>query len=71
MLNALRLKNGFTKQQFELHTGLSIEIIANPLQTNITEGLLVMNQDRIYRSGHGYGFLYDVLQTWLPESTIT
>ena len=71
MLNALRLKHGFTKQQFELHTGLSIEIITNPLQTIITEGLLVMNKDRIHCSGRGYRFLDDILQSWLPESTIT
>ena len=68
MLNALRLKYGFTKQLFELHTGLSMEIIADSLQTNIREGLLVVDQDRIHCSDHGYEFLDDVLQSWLPES---
>jgi putative oxygen-independent coproporphyrinogen III oxidase len=71
MLNALRLKQGFTKQQFALHTGLPIEIINQPLQTHISEGLLVMDNDRIHCSGRGYRFLDDVLQHWLPQAKIT
>ncbi len=71
MLNALRLKQGFTKQQFESHTGLAIEKINKPIQAHITQGLLVMNNDRIYCSDHGYGFLDDVLQNWLPQATIS
>jgi len=71
MLNALRLKDGFTKQQFELHTSLSIEKINVPLQALITEGLLVMSNERIHCSDRGYGFLDDVLQSWLPQTTST
>jgi oxygen-independent coproporphyrinogen-3 oxidase len=67
MLNALRLKRGFTTQQFELHTGLSIEKINQSLQTHITEGLLIQNKNRIYCSERGYGFLDNVLQNWLPS----
>lgn len=70
MLNALRLKNGFTKQQFELHTGLSIEKISQPLKTHIAEGLLLMHNDRIHCSSRGYRFLDDVLQSWLPQTTV-
>lgn len=66
MLNALRLKHGFTKQQFERHTGLPVKIIEETLQTHIADGLLLMNKDRIYCSERGYGFLDDVLQSWLP-----
>ncbi|QMU61824.1 MAG: radical SAM family heme chaperone HemW [Gammaproteobacteria bacterium] len=71
MLNALRLKHGFTKQQFELHTGLPIEIINEPLQSHISEGLLVITNDNIHCSGRGYRFLDDVLQNWLPQATTT
>ena len=71
MLNALRLKEGFTKQLFELHTGLSIEKINRPVQTLINEGLLVMDNERIHCSGRGYRFLDDVLQSWLPQTTST
>jgi len=70
MLNALRLKHGFTKQQFELHTGLSIEIINQPLQAHISEGLLIMDNDKIYCSDSGYGFLDNVLQSWLPKTEV-
>ncbi len=70
MLNALRLTQGFTKQQFELHTGLPIEKIDHPLQTHISEGLLVMSNDTIHCSDRGYRFLDDVLQYWLPQNTL-
>jgi oxygen-independent coproporphyrinogen-3 oxidase len=66
MLNALRLKNGFTQQQFESHTGLSIKKIASPLQNHIDEGLLINESNRIYCTQRGYKFLDDVLQSWLP-----
>ncbi len=71
MLNALRLKHGFTKQQFELHTGLPIEIINEPLQSHISEGFLVITNDNIHFSGRRYRFLDDVLQNWLPQATTT
>ena len=70
MLNALRLKYGFTKQQFELHTGLSVEIIDAPLQAHIAEGLLIMDRDKIYCSDRGYRFLDNVLQSWLPKTAV-
>jgi putative oxygen-independent coproporphyrinogen III oxidase len=68
MLNALRLKYGFTQQQFESHTGLSIKKITTHLQTHIDEGLLVNESDRIHCTKRGYKFLDDVLQSWLPEN---
>ncbi|MFK7815156.1 MAG: radical SAM family heme chaperone HemW [Gammaproteobacteria bacterium] len=71
MLNALRLKQGFTKQQFELHTGIPIESINQPLQAHISEGLLVMTNDTIHCSDRGYRFLDDVLQNWLPQDTLS
>jgi len=69
MLNALRLKHGFSKQLFEQHTGLSVKIIEQTLQTHITDGLLLQDEDRIFCSERGYGFLDDVLQSWLPTET--
>lgn len=69
MLNALRLKRGFTQQQFESHTGLSIEKIATPLQAHVNEGLLAKENDRIHCTARGYKFLDDVLQSWLPKSS--
>jgi len=69
MMNALRLKQGFTKQQFESHTWLSFKNILQPLETHIEKGLLIKDKDRIYCTDRGYGFLDDVLQYWLPETT--
>jgi len=68
MLNALRLKHGFTKQQFETHTGLPIERILQPLETHIEEGLLIRDNEKVYCSDRGYEFLDDVLQYWLPQT---
>ncbi len=69
MLNALRLKQGFTKHQFELHTGLPIEKINNSLQSHISDGLLIKNNNTIHCTERGYRFLDDVLQHWLPQAT--
>ncbi len=69
MLNALRLKHGFTKQQFEYHTGYSIKIIEQALASHQKDDLLVIDGDKIYCSERGYGFLDDLLQNWLPESS--
>ena len=68
MLNALRLKHGFTKQQFETYTGLPMERILQPLETHIEEGLLIKDNNQIYCSIRGYEFLDDVLQSWLPQT---
>ena len=68
MLNALRLKHGFTRQQFESHTGLSAKSLTTSLQTHVDEGLLVHESDRIRCSKRGYEFLDDVLQSWLPQA---
>lgn len=69
MLNALRLKHGFTLQQFESHTGLSFKKIASLLQSQLDEGFLTKENDRIHCTARGYKFLDDVLQSWLPENT--
>ena len=68
MLNALRLKHGFSKQQFESHTGLKLHTIADNLESQISAGLLVREADNIRCSDQGYRFLDDLLQTWLPQA---
>lgn len=61
MLNALRLNQGFTIEQFIARTGLSIDAIAKPLQTGYQKGLLVQQGDRIKVTGIGRRFLNDTL----------
>ena len=68
MLNSLRLKSGFSKQQFENHTGLRLQDIHTCLQTQIEEGLLVMENNTVRCSEHGYRFLDELLQSWLPNT---
>ena len=70
MLNALRLKQGFSKQQFEAHTGLKICTIAEKLETQTRMGLLVREANNIRCSDQGYRFLDDLLQSWLPQTQI-
>ncbi len=68
MLNALRLKHGFSQAQFEAHTGLAFQTIDENLQTHIDEGLLVMENNTVHCSERGYRFLDELLQKWLPDT---
>ena len=68
MLNALRLKKGFSEQQFKLHTGLAIQAVHKKLQLQAEEGSLIIDNKRIRCSEHGYRFLDNILQNWLPEA---
>ena len=71
MLNALRLKHGFSKPQFESHTGLKFESITENLESQISNGLLIKETDNVRCSDQGYRFLDDLLQTWLPQAQLT
>ncbi len=68
LLNALRLKKGFTEQLFKLHTGLTLQSVYQKLQSQVEEGLLIIDNNGIRCSEHGYRFLDDILQNWLPEA---
>ena len=67
MLNALRLKHGFEQEQFERHTGLSLQEIEPNLHAHIEDGLLVMENNTVHCSERGYRFLDELLQSWLPD----
>jgi len=52
MLNALRLKKGFTEQQFTSNTGLKISQISEKIDMQVEQGLLAkhqVDQIRLYR----------------------
>ena len=68
LLNALRLKKGFSEQQFKLHTGLAIQAVHKKLQLQAEEGSLIIDNNWIRCSEHGYRFLDNILQNWLPEA---
>ena len=68
LMNALRLKAGFTRQQFELYTGLDFRLLVSRLQGLYHEGLLAGEPERVCCSNSGYRFLDDLLLRLLPDT---
>lgn len=64
LLNALRLKNGFSYDTFETNTGLSRGMLIEACQ-HIDANLLILDDSGIRTSNKGYRFLNDVLQQFL------
>ena len=60
MINALRLRKGFTLKQFSLHTGLSKEVLSSGIAEAINKGLLFQNNDSVIATEKGFGFLSDI-----------
>ena len=67
LLNALRLKKGFNRKQFERHTGLAYEKLEHRLKPLQDEGLLIADHEFIRCSEKGYQFLDELLQQLLPQ----
>ena len=62
MINALRLKNGFTKELFESRTGLKYIDICNKIIEAQEKGLILSNQQNIIKpSKKGETFLNDLI----------
>jgi coproporphyrinogen III oxidase-like Fe-S oxidoreductase len=71
LLNALRLKGGFSRSQYETRTGLPLDGLRDRLSDAKRRGLLVDQEDgRWACSDLGYRFLNDLLQLFLPEEAI-
>lgn len=64
LLNALRLKNGFSYESFERHTGIDRKVLI-PACRNIDAELLLIDASGIRTSERGYRFLNDVLEQFL------
>ncbi len=60
MINALRLQQGFTLQQFSLTTGLASDVISDGINQAIRKGLMVKNNDRVKTTDRGFAFLSEV-----------
>ena len=65
MINALRLLEGFTEQDFIENTGLNIARIKNTLEQAYTKGLLIKQNKRIYPTETGVRFLDDLLSLFV------
>jgi oxygen-independent coproporphyrinogen-3 oxidase len=67
MLNALRLRDGFTVAQFESRTGIELHTIARTLEACERKGLLVRSDAAVRPTELGRRFLNDLQQLFLPE----
>lgn len=70
MMNALRLTGGFETALFHERTGLPIAAIQKPLDEAERRGLLVHDAFRIKPTILGKRFLNDLLQIFLPETSV-
>ena len=69
MLNALRLKQGFTLREFETSTRLPVSVVATPLEKAVDRGWLDRTGERVEPTDTGFRFLNDlqILFTDLEE----
>ena len=67
LLNALRLTHGFNRTQYELHTGLNFDALVSSTEHLQEEKLLLVQNDSVQCTHHGYRFLDEILQCLLPE----
>ncbi len=65
LLNALRLREGFTRRQFEQRTGLPFSLIAKQVESLHQRQLLRIDGDRISTTDTGYQFLNSVLEAFV------
>ena len=67
LMNSLRLKSGVDSQIFKQRTGLSLELLENPLAALRKRGLIIEDKNRIQTTELGFLFLNDVL-AYLSEN---
>lgn len=60
MINALRLQQGFSLQQFSLTTGLDSDVIFEGISQAVKKGLLIQQGNNVRPTEKGFGFLSDV-----------
>ena len=68
MLNALRLKEGFTLAQYGERTGLAITSIQRGLDQAEKKGLIERDLQRVWPTEHGFDFLNDLQTLFLPST---
>jgi oxygen-independent coproporphyrinogen-3 oxidase len=65
LMNALRLREGFTKSQFEGVTGLPFSLLGKQVESLQHQGLLSIAGERISTTERGYQLLNSVLEAFL------
>jgi putative oxygen-independent coproporphyrinogen III oxidase len=68
MLNALRLREGFTLAQFSERTGLALTAIQEPLAEAERRGLVDRDLARVRPTERGFDFLSDLQQLFLARA---
>ncbi len=66
LMNALRLKEGFSAADFEAATGQAFDSIRPDLETAAARGLLVLENGRVRASERGFRFLDSLLTGLMP-----
>jgi oxygen-independent coproporphyrinogen-3 oxidase len=67
MLNALRLRDGFSLADFAATTGLPLSTIDAPIKKASASGWLVVDGDWVLPTERGFDFLSDVQSLFLPD----
>ncbi len=67
MLNALRLKEGFTASAFERTTGLPAGVVSPTLADLAARGLIETSNGRFRPTALGFRFLNDLMAAFLPD----
>ncbi len=67
MMNALRLRQGFSIELFMQHTGLSLNVVEQPLKKAERLGWIQWRRGQITPTENGQQFLNDLLGLFLPD----
>jgi oxygen-independent coproporphyrinogen-3 oxidase len=68
-LNALRLREGFTRALFAERTGLAPAVIDDAIQAAVARGLLERDDDAVRATPRGFDFLSDLQALFLPAAS--
>ena len=66
IMNQLRLKQGFTAENYFSSTGLSITTLEPALSASLQQGLLSYEQGRYLCSEQGWNFMDNILEKFMP-----
>lgn len=71
MMNALRLREGFPIPLFQQSTGVSLELWQSQINEAMRRGLLEQHGLNLRASAHGYNWLNELLEIFLPTEPAT
>ena len=66
IMNHLRLKQGFTMEAYQAMTGLALATLEPALSECLQQDLLIHQGGRYYCSEHGWNFMDNILEKFMP-----